>query len=272
MTIVDRTRPSPGTVAGTALPCRILRTDVRMPRPRRGALPLVVVADGADGDPSALRLLLDAWARAGYVVAAPKFPPTEKGAGGGALPASSADQAHDLSLVLTDLLARAARPTGALAGRIDPHHVGAAGMSFGGLAVYGLISNSCCRDDRITAAVLLAAVRRQFPDEHYEENRAPVLLIQGDADGGYHNSLEAYPELKPPKWFVTLHGSHHSPPFEVPPGPMAPLVARVSTAFWNRYLRGDAAATNAIVQAVRATDGRATLRRATTTAPAHPGA
>ncbi len=198
-------------------------------------------------------------------MAAPKLPRTEKGAGGGALPTSSVDQAHDLSLVVTDLLTRAAGRTGPLAGRIDPNHIGAAGMSFGGLAVYGLISNSCCRDDRVTAAVLLAAVRRQFPDEHYEENGAPVLLIQGDADGGYHNSVEAYPELAPPKWFITLHGSHHSPPFEVPPGPMAPLVARTTAAFWDRYLRGDPAAAGAIVRMVRATDGRATLRRATAT-------
>ncbi len=135
-------------------------------------------------------------------------------------------------------------------------------MSLGGLGVYGMISNTCCRDRRIGAAILMAAVRRDFPGERYEDNEVPVLLVQGDEDPGYHNSLDAYPELSPPKWFLTLHGSGHSPPFEMPPGPEAPLVQATTTSFWDRYLKGDDAAGERIVADVRASHGRATLRRA----------
>ena len=221
----------------------------------------MVVAHGLDGDPQSLRLLLDAWARAGYVVAAPKFPVTQKDDAGESLRSESVEQAHDLSRVITQMLRESHRRGSPLFGRIDSRHIGAAGMSLGGLAVYGLISNSCCLDRRVGAATLMAAVRRQFPDERYQSNRVPVLLIQGDADPGYHNSLDAYPELRAPKWFITLRGSKHSPPFEVPPGRVAPFVDATTTDFWDAYLKRDADAPAWIQRKVRATAGRATVRR-----------
>ena len=84
------------------------------------------------------------------------------------------------------------------------------------------------------------------------------MLVHGDADKGYHNSIEAYPALHAPKWFVTLHGSLHSPPFEVPRGSEAPLVDAVTTIFWDHALSGNAAAGHAIAAAVSAS-GRARL-------------
>ena len=241
----------------------MLRTEIRFPTHAPHSLPLIVVAHGLDGDPSSLATLLDSWARAGYVVAAPKFPTTKKDERGETLRSESIEQASDMSFVIDQMLLRNRAPVaGPLHGRIDGDHIGAAGMSLGGLSVYGLVSNTCCRDPRVDAAVLLAAVRRQFPDDRYEENDVPVLLIQGDADGGYHNSVDAYPELAPPKWFITLRGSVHSPPFEVPPGPEAPLVYKTTAWFWDRYLKGDRTAADRITRAVRASQGRATLRRA----------
>ena len=244
------------------MPCRLLPTEVRYPTGATGPLPLVVVAHGLDGNPSSLATLLDAWSAAGYVVAAPTFPTTRKDSNGASLLSESVDQAADMRFVIDQLLARS-RPhaAGPLRGLIDGRRIGAAGMSLGGLSVYGLISNTCCRDKRVRAAILMAAVRRQLPEEQYEDNEAPVLIVQGDADTGYHNSLEAYPELVPPKWFITLHGSGHSSPFEVPPGPEAPLVYSTTAWFWDRYLEHDQTATGRIADAVRASHGRATLRR-----------
>jgi dienelactone hydrolase len=227
----------------------------------RGRGPLLVVAHGLDGSPAALAPLLDSWVRAGYVVAAPTFPVTAKDRSGNSLRSESVDQAYDLRAVI-DAVTRAGRTRGdPLHGRVDTARVGAAGMSLGGLAVYALISNSCCREPRVDAAIVMAGVRRDLPDERYERNDAPVMLLQGDADPGYHNSLDAYPELAPPKWFVTLHGSRHAPPFEVPSGPEAPFVRSVTRDFWDRYLRGDHAAAAGIVGAVAAQHGTATLRR-----------
>ena len=259
ITLVDRQRPTRAEVPPE--PCRILRTDVRMPLHQVGPLPLIVVAHGFDGDPSALAPLLDSWARRGYVVAAPRLPTTEKDDEGSSTRQESIEQARDLSFVISRLGQASAHGRGSrLSNSIDPQRIGAAGMSLGGLAVYGLISNTCCRDSRVRAAVLMAAVRRQFPDDHYGPNRAPVLLVQGDADGGYHNSADAYPELAAPKWFITLHGSGHASPFEVPPGPEAPLVAATTGDFWDRYLGGRRAAARDIVRTVRASQGRAGLQ------------
>jgi hypothetical protein len=134
-------------------------------------------------------------------------------------------------------------------------------MSLGGQTVYGLIANTCCEDERVSAAIVMAGVHRDYPRGKYERNRIPVLLEQGDADSGYHNSVEAYPELAAPKWFITLHGSHHSPPFEIPLGDEAPLVRATTTDFWNLYLKGEAPAAARIVAVVDGSHGRLGLQR-----------
>ncbi|MEA2403918.1 MAG: hypothetical protein QOE08_565, partial [Thermoleophilaceae bacterium] len=218
-------------------------------------LPLLLVIHGADGDPSRLAPLLDVCAAAGYVVAAPTFLKTEKDASGKALAAEVAQQASDARFVLDEVLDRAA-PL-----EIDDHEVGVAGMSLGGMTAYGLISHTCCRDGRIQAAIVMAGVHDDFPDGKYVHQDMPVLLIQGDADVGYHHSRDAYPQLAPPKWFITLHGERHSPPFEVPRGKSASIVDGTTTAFWNRYLKGDTAAAWRLVGIVAATKGKATLQR-----------
>ena len=164
-------------------------------------------------------------------------------------------QAADARFVLDRILDRAAVLD------VDDHEVGVAGMSLGGMTTYGLISHTCCRDGRIRAAIVMAGVHDDFPDGRYVHQDMPVLLIQGDADVGYHHSRDAYPQLAPPKWFVTLHGERHSPPFEVPRGKSAGIVDATTTAFWNRYLKGRRQAAAAIVAIVAATNGAATLRR-----------
>ena len=263
LTLLDRSRPTPSIPRRPGMPCRVLPTEIRYPARATGPVPLVAVAHGLDGSPRSLATLLDSWAAAGYVVAAPTFPTTKKDSSGATLRSESVAQARDLSFVITQMLERShGDASDPLRGLIDGRHIGVAGMSLGGLGVYGLVSNTCCRDRRVSAAILMAAVRRDFPGERYEDNEVPVLLVQGDKDPGYHNSLDAYPELSPPKWFITLHGSGHSPPFEVPAGPEAPLVYAATTSFWDRYLKGGRSAADRIVSIVRASHRHATLERA----------
>jgi pimeloyl-ACP methyl ester carboxylesterase len=133
-------------------------------------------------------------------------------------------------------------------------------MSLGGMTVYGLVSNTCCRDARVGAAIILAGVHRDFDVGRYISPQLPLLLVQGDKDNGYHNSTSTFPTLKRPKWFVTLHGSTHSPPFEEPRGAEAPIVDATTTAFWNRYLSGDVASEQTILDSVGASAGLASLR------------
>ena len=122
----------------------------------------------------------------GYVVVAPTFPKTTKDGKGRALRSEVVDQAADARFVLDEILDRA----GAFG--IDPHEVGVAGMSLGGMTVYGLISHTCCQDGRIGAAVVMAGVHDDFPSGRYVHQDVPVYLLQGDADVGYHHSRAAY--------------------------------------------------------------------------------
>ena len=71
----------------------------------------------------------------------------------------------------------------------------------------------------------------------------------------------AYPQLAAPKWFVTLHGGLHATPFEDDRSPSDDLVLAVTTAFWDRYLKGERAAARRIVDAVAASGAAATLQR-----------
>jgi hypothetical protein len=129
------------------------------------------------------------------------------------------------------------------------------------MAVYGLISNTCCLDRRVDAALLMGAVRKTFANGVYVSQDIPVMLVHGDADTGYGNSVRAYPELAPPKWFVTLRGGRHGPPFEDDPDDFDRLVRTITTAYWERYLAGDRHAAARIVAAVKDSDGQAALRR-----------
>ncbi len=256
--------PSTGGVARTDFTfahslhgrCRVLATQVRVPTALgTGPRPLILAIHGVDGSPDSLAPLLDTWTNAGYDVVAPTFPKTKKDATGRAQRSEVVDQAADARFVLDEVLDRA-RALG-----IDPHQVGVAGMSLGGMTVYGLISHTCCQDGRITAAVVMAGVHDNFPSGRYVHQDVPVFLIQGDADVGYHHSRAAYAHLAPPKWFVTLHGERHSPPFEVPRGSIATVVDQTTTMFWRRYLSHDSSAAAKLVAAVKATNGKATLQR-----------
>ncbi len=149
------------------------------------------------------------------------------------------DQAADARYVLDQVLDRASEFG------IDPDEVGAAGMSLGGMTVYGLISHPCCKDGRVSAAIVMAGVHDAFPSGTYHHQDVPVLLLHGDADVGFHNSRSAYAQLAPPKWFITLHGEGHSPPFEVPRGPASEIVDTTTVLFWNLTLKGDTAAASA---------------------------
>ena len=89
----------------------------------------------------------------------------------------------------------------------------------------------------------------------------PLGSPHSDADAKwYPTSAQTYPLLATPKWFVTLHGSTHSAPFEDAPDPADAVVPPVTVAFWDRYLKGDKSAQTRLVGAVQAY-GQADLQR-----------
>src|SRR6516165_301602 len=109
---------------------RVLVAFVRYPARAPGPLPLIVFAHGFALTPNTYATLLDAWARAGYVVAAPAFPVERANAPGGPSESDLVNEPGDLRFVISSLIDR----PGPLRRLIDPTKVGVAGQSDGAVA------------------------------------------------------------------------------------------------------------------------------------------
>jgi predicted dienelactone hydrolase len=111
---------------GTSSP-RVLVTYVRVPTHRHAPYPLVVFAHGFALSPAVYGPLLDTWARAGYLVAAPVFPVENANAPGGPSERDLVNQPADLGFVVSRLTAT----TGPLRGLVDRSRIALAGQSDG---------------------------------------------------------------------------------------------------------------------------------------------
>lgn len=262
VTYVDTHRASPATSKQPAADSRTLVTTIMMPADTsRKPAPLIVLAHGSDGNPNKFTELIGSWAAAGYVVAAPLFPRSSDV--GGNLTSDVVNQPADVSFVIDRLLHDNKDRKSNLYRRIDPRHIGLAGLSLGGFTAYGLVFNTCCRDPRIKATIIMSGVPGPFPGGTYDytSKPVPVFLMHGDRDelNLYPLSVSTYPKLAPPKWFVSLHGSGHATPYENSPDPNDDVVLATTLPFWDRYLRGNDEATERLIAAVDASNGRATL-------------
>jgi dienelactone hydrolase len=257
-TYVDRSRQSPASDLQPAVSDRTLETTITFPSNAKSRLPLVLFAHGSNGNPYKFNQLFETWARAGYVVVAPLFPRSSDT--GGNLVGDYVEQPADLSFVLDHVLDANRARRSPLFRRVDPKHIGLGGLSLGGFTTYGIVFNSCCRDDRIDAAILMSAILGPFPNGVYDFRSVPTLLLHGDADGLYPQSPAAYPQLAPPKWFVTLRGGQHASPFEDDLSPSDELVRTITTAFWDRYLKSERAGAKRILAAVDASNGAASVQ------------
>ena len=106
------TEPAHAGPAGQYLGQRTLVTQVWYPRTRgpAGPFPLLLFAPGFLQCSGAYSDLLQAWASAGYVVAAVNFPRTNCHLRAEADEADLVNQPQDMSYVLTRLLALSTRP------------------------------------------------------------------------------------------------------------------------------------------------------------------
>ncbi|HUF83709.1 MAG TPA: dienelactone hydrolase family protein [Acidimicrobiia bacterium] len=232
-TFVDPSRPTDPPVGAAD---RTLVTTIRFPE-SGGPYPLIVLAHGFNGHPRKFDELTDAWARAGYVVAAPAFPLTNDELVGDRVVADYRNQPADVSFVIDALLELSKSKQDPLNGRLDRNRIGVAGLSLGGVTTFGVTYNSCCRDTRIDAAITMAGARFPF-DGAYDLVDVPLLLIHGDADPSlaYQGSVDAYAAAAPPKFFVTILGGGHAPPFEDTDDPADEMVTAVTIDFWDLFL------------------------------------
>lgn len=101
------------------------------PARRSGPFPLIVFGHGYDLLPRDYAALLNSWARAGYVVAAPAFPLENADAPGGPERDDLVNQPGDVRFLIEKLIAERAG-TGFLRGMIDEREIAVAGHSDGG--------------------------------------------------------------------------------------------------------------------------------------------
>ena len=205
--LVDRSRPAVDPFGERSAPTRSLPTELYLPA-GAGRHPLIVFAPGFGGDPSKFTDLFTHWSDAGFAVASPRFPVTYTGADGSTLGRATdfREQPADLSFVLDHVLASTYRD------RIDAHRIGAAGLSLGGVTTWGWIANTCCRDDRLRAAIVMDGNQFAFPNGTYVDNPVPVLVYHADHDPAlpFANARAAYDHADRPQ--VLRHDLRVVPP------------------------------------------------------------
>jgi dienelactone hydrolase len=198
-----RTTPARGSVPVSA--GRVLLTDLLIPEGAEGPLPLVVFAHGWNSNPSVYQSLLTRWAQAGFLVAAPVFPDsTDLYAGS---PVSNyADQALDISLVITSLLGNRTL-------RVDPSRIAVAGHSDGGTDVALMALDPSYADPRVRAYLCMSG---EMPSGEAPYTIAPLsaalLVAVGSADeyGLYPKATEVFDNAQAPsKAMLVEQGGDH---------------------------------------------------------------
>src|SRR5206468_613092 len=79
----------------------------------------------------------------------------------------------------------------------------------------GLVANTCCRDRRVRAAVVMAGDRLDFPGGSYEPaSNPPLLVIHGDSDPAvpYRAGVDAFAMARAPKGLVSIRRGDHGAP------------------------------------------------------------
>jgi predicted dienelactone hydrolase len=230
---------------------RRLVTVVRYPRHAPGPVPLVVFGHGFAVTPAYYFRLLDAWAAAGYVVAAPVFPLGSAHAPGGPREADIVNQPRDMRFVITRLLALSAGRGSPLAGLIDRRRIAVSGQSDGGETALAVAYYRSYLDRRVRAAIILSGarlpgtVRPDFP-----QPSPPLLATQGTADtiNRPRFTYDFFRVAPRPKYLLQLLGAGHLPPYTYQQ-PQLSIVERVTIAFLDRYLAGVPDATRRLTRA-----------------------
>jgi dienelactone hydrolase len=213
---------------------RVLVTYLRYPTRGHAPFPLVVFAHGFAVTPRIYSRLLDTWAQAGYVVAAPVFPVENAGAPGGPDENDLLNEPGDMSFVVSRLLG----PASPVPGLIDPRKIAFAGQSDGAEAALSAAYDRRFLDGRVDAAVILSgAALHGFVRP--PTGSPPLLAVQGTNDpiNPPSETTDYFRLMRKPKFLLWLIGATHLAPYATVDR-WAAIVNHTTTEFLDHYLRG----------------------------------
>jgi fermentation-respiration switch protein FrsA (DUF1100 family) len=141
--------------------------------------------------------------------------------------------------VITRLLAADRDPRSPLHGLIARHAIAVSGQSDGGVTALATAYDGAYRDRRVRAAAILSGAAlpggMSFP-----ASSPPLLATQGTADqvNNPANTYAFFDAAPRPKFLLQLIGAPHLPPY-TGEQPQLSIVEQVTTAFFDRYLKGN---------------------------------
>jgi len=259
-TFVDTSRATSPNGSFGGAPSRTLVTSFWVPD-EPGTYPLVVFAHGYAVTPDFYVPMLERWAAAGYVVAAPTYP-ILSGIPGGASHTDYEETFEDSSFVITQVLGLDRGD--AVGAKVDRDRIAAAGHSDGEVVAFGLGFLACCRDARVDAVIAMAGNLENANNDHVRDTGTPILHVMetNDEFDPYGPSIAwSRANLTAPRFLLTLEGASHVPPYTVAADPHFELLARVVVDFLDGTVKEHAERLDRIGQTVAASSGLATLER-----------
>ena len=259
--LIDPSRSTPPRGSHGTLPYRYLPTDLYLPD-GPGPFPLVVFAAGFNIRTDAYTSMLQQWAAAGYLVAAPQFPISGQPSDGAARRDDQANEPADVSFVISSLTAAVSDPFSPVHDRIDRGRIGVAGHSDGGTDAAAIAINSRSVDRRVSSVLVLAPDVPSFPGSwNGAINDAAVLVMGGTADpiAAPADADAVYATAAAPKVQIRLEGAGHLEPF-VTDARSTGAAWAAQIAFLDATLRDDPTG-RARLQDAGTTAGVATMRQ-----------
>ncbi|RIW44536.1 alpha/beta hydrolase [Micromonospora endophytica] len=199
-----------------------------------GRFPVVLYSHGLASLPELHSGLTARWAAAGFVVAAPAYPHTRRGAAHFSR-ADVRNQPADGWRVIRHLIRLDRRTGDDLAGHLDMQHVAAAGHSAGGITTAGMFTSG--HPARLRAGIVIAGGGMAGS---FAGPSAPMLFVHGTADSVVPLSVgrAAYRRTPGPAYFLSLLGQGHGE-YLVPGRPGFAQVLGTTTDFLRWTLYGD---------------------------------
>lgn len=244
--VASRTRPLPTTVW---LPPRTVPSQPR---------PLVLFAAGYDSYPSRYAPLLSAWAKAGFVVAAPTFPdenPASVVAQRTNTEGDLANEPADLAFVARSLegdSSQRSQTCPGIFGRLEPNVLVVAGHSDGAVAtaLFAFGTGSDPRGVPMTAlrvglslrgALIFSGAKDGLGPFGAPNPDVPMLMVQsaGDQCNPERDAVTLFRSIGvDERFFLLLRTAHHLPPFNDTDKAAFAVVDPITTRFIRLAARG----------------------------------